>query len=223
MGILTPKSLKEYFWTKLNSSRSYSALKYEYINIRRVRNFSYYMVNDYPEISLLNDEPPKDHRKCEVSKQIVEETIIQLKEEGDHENCLLLMLISKYCLYPGILTLIRFEDFSTGSNGERFLNIFARGKMRHEMMHVDEETFKAVSELKNLRLGFKKQQYETKRNWGKGHKIKGYFIFPVQRCSIGRRLQNGFNGKIPGFSSSLSKIVSVWRRKEEIENRVSFV
>ena len=212
MGILTPKCLKEYFWVKLNSCRNYSSLKYEYVNLRRVWNFSYYMVNDYPEVSLLCDERPKDHKKCKINRQKIDETIKLLRDEGDHENCLLLMLISKYYLYPGVLILIRFEDFRTSNNGERLLNIFIRGKMRHEEIYVDEETFIAVRELKKLRLNCKKQQYETKRSWGKGHKIKGYFIFPVQRCSIGRRLQNGFNGKAPEFSSSLSKIISICKR-----------
>ena len=86
-------------------------------------------------------------------------------------------------------------------------------------IYVDEEIFSAVRELKCLRLSYKRQQYETKRNGGKGYKIKGYFIFPVQRCSIGRRLQNGFNGRIPEFSSSLAKIISVCKEKKQTKSQ----
>ena len=219
MGLVSPKSLKEYFWAKLNSWRRYSSLKYEYVNIRRVWNFSYYIANDYPEISLLADEPQKDINKIEINKEKVEEAIIMLKDWGDHENSLLLMLISRHYLYPGVLILIRFEDFGTANDGRRFLNIYSKGRARHEKIYVDEEIFSAVRELKCLRLSYKRQQYETKRNGGKGYKIKGYFIFPVQRCSIGRRLQNGFNGRIPEFSSSLAKIISVCKEKKQTKSQ----
>ena len=66
----------------------------------------------------------------------------------------------------------------------------------------------------------KKQQYEAKRSWWKDLKIKGLFIFPIQRCSIGKRLQNGFNGKIQEFSSTLQKIVSVCRIEHVKNNQV---
>ena len=201
MGNLTPKNLKEYFVVKLNSCRDYSNLKYEYVNIRRVCNFSYYMVNDYPQLNLLMDETPKETKRFEINKETIERSIVMLREEGDFENCLMLILISKYYLNSGVLTLVRFEDFGTRKDGRQFLNIFIKRKMRHEMIYVDEETFAVVRELKKSTLANKRQQYETKRSWGKSCKIKGHFIFPVQRCSIGRRLQNGFNGIIPEFSS----------------------
>ena len=78
---------------------------------------------------------------------------------------------------------IRFEDFSTDKDGKRFLNIFSKGKKRYEVIYVDEETFEAVRELKEFRMQCKKQQYETKQSWWKNLKIKGWFIFPVQRFS----------------------------------------
>ena len=138
-----------------------------------------------------------------------------LKDWGDHENSLLLMLISRHYLYPGALILNKFEDFGTANDGRRFLNIYSKGRARHEKIYVDEEIFPVVIELKCLRLSYKRQQYETKWNGEKGYKIKGYFIFPVQRCSIGRRLQNGFNGRISVFSSPLAKIISCVKRKNK--------
>ena len=51
----------------------------------------------------------------------------------------------------------------------------------------------------------------------KASKPKDGLFFPVQRCSIGRRLHNGFNGKIPKFSSTPLKIISICKR-EDIEN-----
>ena len=46
------------------------------------------------------------------------------------------------------------------------------------------------------------------------------YFFPVQRCSIGKKLQNGFNGIIPEFSSTLQKIISVCRVEHVISNQV---
>ena len=220
MGSLNPNYLNEYFRAKLNTCRSYSTLKYEYVNIRGVWNVSYYMVNDYPQIVLLKDEPQKEISKNEVNKERIDEAITWLKNEGDYENWLLLMLISRHYLCPGVLILIRFEDFGTSKDGKRFLNIYARVRMRHEMIYVNEELFSTVRELKSMRLSFKKHQYETKRSWGKNSKIKGYFIFPVQRCSIGRRLQNGFNGMIPWFSSSLTKIISICKNNKRARDSI---
>ena len=208
MGILTPKNLKEYFLSKLNSWREYSGLKYEYVNIRRVWNFWFYMINDYPLINLLIDQVPKHVSKWDINRETIEMTIIILRDEGDLENWLMLSLISKYHLYPNILNVIRFEDFGTKKDGKRFLNIFERRRMRHIMLLIDEETFAVVRELKKSRISRKKHQYETKRSWGKDWKIKGCFVFPVQRCSIGRRLQNGFNGRVPEFSSNPLQIIT---------------
>ena len=211
MGILTPKNLKEYFISKLNSCREYSSLKYEYVNIRRVWNFWFYMVNDYPQVNLLINQSPKDISKWPINLETIEKTIMILRNEGDFENWLMLSLLSKYHLYPNTLTLVRFEDFGTKKNGKRFLKIFERRRMRHVILQINEETFAVVRELKKLRDSRKKHQYETKRDWGKGWKIKGSFIFPVQRCSIGKRLQNGFNGRVPEFSSSPLQIISTWK------------
>ena len=220
MGTLSPKYLKEYFTSKLNPCHSYSILKYEYVNIRRVWNFSYFMVNDYPEIPLLMYDSQKEIKKADTTLEIIEQAIATLRNEEDHENCLLLLLISRYYLYSGTLIQIRFEDFGTDRDSKRFLNIFSKWKRRYEAIYVDEETFEAVRELKGFRLQFKKQQYETKRSWGKDLKAKERFIFPVQRSSIGKRLQNGFNGKIPDFSSTLQKIISVSRIKHAINSEV---
>ena len=209
MGDWNPKWLKEYFWAKLNWSRNDTTLKYEYVNIRRVWNFSYYMVNDYPQVNLFADKPQSNINKCEISKEDIAKAIVLLRDEEDYENCLLLMLISKYYLCSGVLVLIRFEDFGTTKDGQRFLNIFTKRIMRHQIVYIDEQIFEWVRLLKRFRLNWKKHQYETNRTWGKDLKIKGYFIFPVQRCLIGKRLQNGFNGKIPKFWSSLSKIISI--------------
>ena len=73
------------------------------------------------------------------------------------------MLISSHYLCPGVLILIRFDDFRTPKDGKRFLNIYVRIRMRHEMIYVNEELFSTVRELKSMRLSFKKLQYETKR------------------------------------------------------------
>ena len=127
MGVLNPKSLREYFILKLNSCRSYSNLRYEYVNIRRVCNFSYFMANDYPEIPLLMNDSQKEIKKGEVSTETIKEAIAKLRNEEDHEIYLLLLLISRYYLYPGTLTLVRFEDFDTDKDGKRVLNIFAKG------------------------------------------------------------------------------------------------
>ena len=164
MGILNPKSLREYFTLKLNSCRSYSYLRYEYVNIRRVCNFSYFMVNDYPEVPLLMNDSQKEIKKGEVSTETIRQAISKLKNEEDHENYLLLLLISRYYLYPGTLTLVRFEDFCTDYDGKRVFNIFVKERRRYEAIFVDEETFEAVRGLKQFRLSCKKQQYETKRS-----------------------------------------------------------
>ena len=209
MGSLNPKSLKEYFVARLNSCRKYSQLRYEYVNLRRVWNFSYYMVNDYPQISLLATEIPAKTAQAPVDREAIERAILRLRNEGDLENCLMLILISRYHLLPSALVLIRFEDFGTRRDGRRFLNIFARKRKRYDTVLIDEETFAVVRGLKKLRQSHKRQQYETKRRWSEDRRVTGYFIFPVQRCSIGRRLQNGFNGRIPEFSSSAQSIIQV--------------
>ena len=164
MGILNPKSLREYFTLKLNSCRSYSHLRYEYVNIRRVCNFSCFMVNDYPEVPLLMNDSQKEIKKGEVSTEMIRQAISKLKNEEDHENYLLLLLISRYYLYPETLTLVRFEDFCTDYDGKRVFNIFVKERRRYEAIFVDEETFEAVRGLKQFRLSCKKQQYETKRS-----------------------------------------------------------
>ena len=214
MEIVTPKSLRDYFTAKLNSWRSYSHLEYEYVNIRRVWNFSFIMVNDYPEIPLLADNLRQEIKKNETSVEMIQQAVSTLKREEDHENWLLLLLISKYCLYPGTLVLIRFEDFGTGKDGKHFLNILSPIKKRYEAISIDDETFEAVCKLQKSRFSCRWQKCETKRSWGKDLKIKGWFIFPVQRCLIGRRLQNGFNGRIAGFSSSPQKIISMYKKEQ---------
>ena len=218
MGVLNPKSLRGYFTLKLNSCRSYSHLRYEYVNIRRVCNFLYFMVNDYPEIPLLMNDSQKEIKKGEVSTETIRQAIAKLRSEEDHENYLLLLLISRYYLYPGTLTLVRFEDFGTDKDGKRVLNIFVKERRKYETIYVDEETFEAVRGLKQFRLSCKKQKYETKRGWGKNFRFKGWFIFPVRRCSIWRRLQNGFNLKIPEFSATPQKIISACRRDFAAKN-----
>ena len=85
--------------------------------------------------------------------------------------------------------------------------------MRHIMLLIDEETFAVVRESKKLRISKKKHQYETKRSWGKDWKIKGCFVFAVQRCSIGRRLQNGFNRRVPEFTSNSLQITAACKEK----------
>ena len=214
MEVLTPKSLKEYFITKLNACREYSSLKYEYVNIRRVWNFAFDMMNDSPKIDLFTGKLQMEVKKLKISKDVVFKAISTLRGEGDFENCLMLSLISKYQLLPGILVLIRFEDFGTGKDSKRFLNVFERRRMRYSMIYVDEETFGAVLGLKQTRLNRKRRQYETKRGCGKGCYVHGYFIFPAQRCSIGGRLQNGFNGRIPEFKSSTQEVISICKASE---------
>ena len=93
-GILFPKSLREYITLKLNSCTSYSHLKYEYLNFRRVCNFSYFMVND--EISLRMNDSQNEIKKDEMKWSIktIWEANAKLKREEDHENYLLLLLIS---------------------------------------------------------------------------------------------------------------------------------
>ena len=122
------------------------------------------MVNDYPEIPLLMNDSQKEIKKGEVSTETIRQAIAKLRNEEDHENYLLLLLISKYYLYPSTLTLIRFEDFVTDKDGKRVLNIFIKDRRRYEAVYVDEETFEAVRGLKQFRLSCKKQQYETKRS-----------------------------------------------------------
>ena len=100
-----------------------------------------------------------------------------------------------------------------------FWTFFIKSRRRYEAVYVDEETFEAVRRLKQFRLSCKKQQYETKQSWGKNFKIKRSFIFPVQRCSIGIRLQNGFNLKIPEFSATPQKIISACRRDFAVNSK----
>ena len=95
---------------------------------------------------------------------MIEQAISILKNEGDYENCLLMLLISRYYLYPSTLILIRFEDFGTNKDGQRFLKIFIKARAMYEVINVDDETFEVVRELKRSRLSLKKQQYETKRS-----------------------------------------------------------
>ena len=97
-------------------------------NIRRVWNFSYYMANDYPQIPLLEDWSLKVIKKCEINREMIEQTILILKNEGDYENWLLMLLISRYHLYPSTLILIRFEDFGTNKDDQRFLKKFYQSK-----------------------------------------------------------------------------------------------
>ena len=214
MGEVTPANLNEYFTSRLNSCREYSKLKFEYVNIRRVWNFSYYIGNDYPKIKLLMSEISQNIKRADVNRELIQRSILHLKNDWDFENWLMLSLISKYSLFPSILVLIRFEDFWTREDNSLFLNVYSKQRMKHEAILIDEETFSMVRELKNARLNHKKQQYETKRGWGKGYHIRGYFIFQAQRCSIGRRLQNGFNGKIPEFSSSPLKIMAACKESK---------
>ena len=95
---------------------------------------------------------------------MIEQTILILKNEGDYENCFLMLLISSYYLYPSTLILIRFEDFGTNKDGQRFLKIFIKSRAMYEVINVDDETFEVVRELKRSRVSLKKQQYETKRS-----------------------------------------------------------
>ena len=66
------------------------------------------MINDYPQIPLLTEDYQKEIKKTEISKESIEQAITTLKSEDDYENCLLLLLISKYYLLPDALVLIRF-------------------------------------------------------------------------------------------------------------------
>ena len=77
------------------------------------------MVNDYPEIPLLMNDSQKS-KKVDISTEIIEQEITTLRSEDYHENCLLLLLISRYYLYLGTLIQIRFEDFGTNKDGKRF-------------------------------------------------------------------------------------------------------
>ena len=165
------------------------------------------MVNIYPQMSLLATEILAKTAQAPVDREAIERAILRLRNEGDLENCLMLILILRYRLFLSALVLIRFEDFGTRRDGRRFLNIFAR--KRYDAVLIDEETFAVVRGLKKLRQSHKRQQYETKRRWSEDRRVTEYFIFPVQRCSIGRRLQNGFNGRIPEFSSSPQSIIQV--------------
>ena len=120
------------------------------------------MVNDYPEIPLLMDDSQIEIKKGEVSAETIRQAIEKLRSEEDHENYFLLLLVSRYYLYTGTLTLVRFEDFGIDKDGKRVLNIFVKGRRRYEAIYVDKETFEAVQGLKQFRLSCKKQQYETK-------------------------------------------------------------
>ena len=135
------------------------------------------MVNDFPQIDLFTGKLQMKVKKLKISKAVVDKAISTLRGEGDFENCLMLSLISKYQLHPGILVLIRFEDFGTGKDSKWFLNVFERRRMRYRMVYVDEETFGAVLGLKQTRLNQKRRQYETKQGCGKGCYVHGYFIF----------------------------------------------
>ena len=84
------------------------------------------MVNDYPEIPLLTYDSQKEIIKADTTLEIIKQAIATLRNEEDHENCLLLLLISRYYLNPGTLILIRFEDFGTDRDSKRFLNIFSK-------------------------------------------------------------------------------------------------
>ena len=79
--------MKEFLVAKLNSCRGCSNLKYEYENIRRVCNFSYYMVNDYPQLNLLMNEAQKETKMLEINKETIERSILIFREKGDFENC----------------------------------------------------------------------------------------------------------------------------------------
>ena len=95
---------------------------------------------------------------------MIEQTISILKNERDYENYLLMLLISRYHLYPSTLIMIRFEDFGTNKDGQRIFLIFIKVRAMYEVIYVDDETFEVVRELKRSRLSLKKQQYETKRS-----------------------------------------------------------
>ena len=136
---------------KLDSCWRYSSLKYEYANIRQVWNFSYYIANDYPQICLLADEPQNNINKIEINKEKIKKAIIMLKDGGDHRNSLLLMLISRHYLYPGALILIMIKDFGAAIDGRRFLNIYSKGRARHEKIYVDKEISSAVRQTKVLK------------------------------------------------------------------------
>ena len=82
------------------------------------------MVNDYPEIPLLTYDSQKEIKKVDTTLEKIEQAIATLRNEEDHENCLL--QISRYYLYSGTLILIRFEEFGTDRDGKRFFNIFSK-------------------------------------------------------------------------------------------------
>ena len=50
---------------------------------------------------------------------MIEQTILILKNEGDYEDWLLMLLISRNYLYPSTLILIRFEDIGTNKDVQR--------------------------------------------------------------------------------------------------------
>ena len=90
------------------------------------------------------DDSQKEIKKGEVSTETIRQAIEKLRSEEDHENYILLLLVLRYYLYPGTLTLVRFEDFCTDKDGKQVLNIFVKGRRRYEAIYVDEETFEAV-------------------------------------------------------------------------------
>ena len=99
-----------------------------------------------------------------------------------------------------------FKVFGTGKDTKQFLNVFERLGMRYRMIYVDEETFGTVIGLKQTRLNRNRRQYETKWGCGKDCYVHRYFIFPAQRCSIGRKLQNRFNERILEFKSYTQRL-----------------
>ena len=126
-----------------------------------------YMLNDYPQLNYLMGEVQKEIKKLEINKETTERSILIFREEGYFENCLMLILISKYYLNSDFLTLVRFEDFGTRRDRRQFLNIFIKCTIWHEMIYVDEETFAVVRELKKSTLANKRQQYKTNSCWRK--------------------------------------------------------
>ena len=171
------------------------------------------MANDYSQTPLLEGWSIKVIKKSEIDREMIEQTTLKLKNEGDYENWLLILLISRYHLYPSTSILIRFKDFGTNKDGQRFLKIFIKVRAMYEGIYVDDKTFEVVRELKRSRLSLKKQQYE-KMKLNKRLQSQRKVIFPVQRCSIGRKLNSGFNGKLSKFSSTSLKIISLCKRED---------
>ena len=85
---------------------------------------------------MLTEDYQKEMKKSEISNESIEQAITTLKNEDDYENCLLLLLISKYYLLPDALVLIRFEDFGTSKDGKRFMNIFSKTRRRYDVIYI---------------------------------------------------------------------------------------